>query len=191
LFRCVNVYQKIKIIMSSNIKNGLFSRLLRKAYLMNIRVKNIFQILKSAFIDGKEFIFKPNEERLVPDSFLATNGQPKFPFLKVTGFERQEGQIFGVYKHDKIQNAKPNNIYKTQKYVYEFENEITGKKIITGRVAEAAKEMGCTSFQNIILRIKNGKDKYKEWKMKRYTIDEYRKINPKFFEDNSENKTEG
>lgn len=146
----------------------------------NIIVKNLFPFTRACWHNSKQFIFKAGEERVVPGSFLLPNGQLQYSFLKLVGFEREDGSHMKVKKVDEksvtLSDTEPKK--RAQKYIYELESQETGEKIVNTSLDEISKQIGCNKAR-LASCFSTDKVKFENWMIKKFDITKFKIENGK------------
>lgn len=145
-------------------------------------MKNLLPYTREYTYKGKGLIFKAFEERIIDDVFTDSTGKSVFPQqLKITGYQRETGEVLGPYRNVDPIHYEDNSINNNQKYIYEFTNIDTKEKLLTARIEDIAEKLDSTR-QNITKAFNRGQTRFKDWDMIRYDVDDYKKTNPGFFE---------
>ncbi len=138
-----------------------------------LEIENTFPYTRGFHVDGREYIFKAHETRIVPDSFLNSNGTIKFQ--GILRLKRKINETTGdssrVYiKRDEEKYVNPNQ-------AWEFVFEKDGEVFVTTKVTKFCEQHGLnpTSIRNYIKQNKP----YMGWKISRRPISKEEKTDDK------------
>lgn len=151
-----------------------------------IKVKNITPIQRTCWHERLMYQFgavnSNNATKLVPASFINPDGECKFPFLKLVGFERDDGSLMEVKKVEEIKTISdaivdlPQAIIpetptativpsKPAKYIYKITKD--DQTFIETSVKDLAEKIGVENSK-LAQAFTTKKEKFEDWSLERF-----------------------
>ncbi len=140
-----------------------------------IIVKNLFGDNRAPTVEGKEYIFKAYQERKVPETFLLPTGELRFNYLTLLGFVHDDGSVLSVDEQIRTKFE----VKDEQIYVYRMIHSDTNHHYVSTDVKQLAinRQLEPKLLKSMY---SSGKSKFKEYKIKKFTLEEYLEIDPDF-----------